>query len=461
MPTHGPPRPRARNAAARHARRATASVALIAVCAPSALARTPAAHARAKGPRAHASVVGGTQAATGTWAFVAFVADLQDSTACSGTVVSPMLVLTAAHCAENIGSGTIAPAAAFRVVTGALDWTSSGSGQVLSVSQVLIDPAFDATTLDDDAALLVLTAPTQAPAITLAGPSESSLLTAGTPAAIAGWGYTYGSETTPPTSLYWGSTVVQSTSYCTQQETLDGVLYDPAENICAAEVPGFAVAACHGDSGGPLVASAPGGATVQIGITSHGDPNCSAAYPSVFTRADAVSGWVAQEISQTPAPSGPPATAAESGAPGNTTAVASPPSSPPVPMRSRASAADPTAQAAPPPAAGAFAGATAQRGGRVSLTVRGAHIRAIRISFALRCGRATRTHLREVASTKVRVTPDGRAWAFSDSFTDHRGWRYAIHGSFSSPTRAAGTLTVSTHNGACSARGVRWSVRAA
>ena len=393
-------------------------LALIAVCTPPALAMAPAAHARAKGPRAHASVVGGIQATAGTWPFVAFVADLQDSTACSGTVVSPMLVLTAAHCAEDISSGTIAPAAAFRVVTGALDWTASGSGQVLSVSQVLIDPAFDAATLDDDAALLVLTAPTRAPAIALAGPSESSLLTAGTPAAIAGWGYTYGSETTPPTSLYWGSTVVQSTAYCTQQETLDGVLYDPAENVCASDVPRFAVAACHGDSGGPLVATAPGGATVQIGITSHGDPNCSAAYPSVFTRADAVSGWVAQQISLTPAPSDPPAAPAEPGA-------------------------------------------TAQRGGRVSLTVLGAHISAIRISFALRCGRVTRAHLREVSSTRVRVTPADRAWAFSDSFTDDRGWRYAIHGSFSSPTRAAGTLTVSTHNGACSARGVHWSVRAA
>ncbi len=340
--------------------------------------------------------------------------------------------------------------------------SASGSGQVLSVSQVLIDPTFDATTLDDDAALLVLASPTQAPAIALAGPSESSLLSAGTPAAIAGWGYTYGSETTPPTSLYWGSTVVQSTAYCTQQESLDGVLYDPAENVCASDVPRFAVATCHGDSGGPLVASAADGAPVEIGITSHGDPTCSTAYPSVFTRADAVSGWVARQVSLTPAPSDPPAAPADPGATAATTAVTSPPPSPPAPVRGRVPAAGATAPAAGPPAAGTFAGATAQRGGRVSLTVLGAQISAIGISFALRCGhRHARAHLREVSSTKVRVTPADRAWAFSDSFTDQRGWRYAIRGSFSSPTRAAGTLTVSTHNGACSARGVRWSARAA
>ena len=387
---------------------------------------------------------------------MAFVADLQSSTACSGTVVSPMLVLTAAHCAENISSGTTAPAAAFRVVTGALDWTASGSGQVLSVSQVLIDPAFDATTLDDDAALLVLTTPTQAPAITLAGPSESSLLSAGTPAETAGWGYTYAGETTPPTSLYWGSTVVQSTTYCAQQETLDGVLYDPVENVCAADAPAFAVASCHGDSGGPLVAASPGGAPVQIGITSHGDPNCSAAYPSVFTRADAVSGWVSQRIAQTPAPSPPPATAEQPAATAATTAPSAPssaraPASTPVP------AAGPSRLATSPPAAGAYAGATAQRDGRVVLTVRNARIRAIRIIFQLRCGHATRAPLREFASTTVHVIRARGGWAFSDSFTDQRGWRYGIQGSFSSPTRAAGTLTVSTHNGACSARHVRWS----
>ena len=246
--------------------------------------------------RAHASVVGGTTAPIGSWPFAAFIADVTDGTACSGTVVSPMLVLTAAHCVENISSGAATAPAAFRVVTGSLDWTNRASGQVLGVSRVAIDPTFDATTLDDDAALLVLATPTSAPAIELASPTENSLTQAGTPAQLAGWGYTYVGEPTPPTVLYQGSTVVQSAVHCAEQETLDGVLYDPAENLCAADTPSFAVSACHGDSGGPLVATAAGGEEIEIGITSHGDPNCNPDYPSVFTRADAVSGWVASVI---------------------------------------------------------------------------------------------------------------------------------------------------------------------
>jgi secreted trypsin-like serine protease len=457
MPDHDPLQPRTRRTAAWLPRSAVTGVLLLLLlllvaCAPSALVAPAAAHSGVKRLRAHVSVVGGTQAAVGTWPFMAFVADEQDSTACSGTVVSAMLVLTAAHCAEDISDGTVVPASAFRVVTGALDWTHIGSGQVLSVSQVLIDPTFDATTLDDDAALLVLASPTTAPAIGLAGPAEDSLLTAGTPAEMAGWGYTYAGETTPPTSLYWGSTVVQSTAYCTEQETLDGVLYDPAENICAADDPSFAVAACHGDSGGPLVATADG-TPVEIGIASHGDPGCSAAYPSVFTRADAVSGWVSQWISQTPAPGGASSVAAGAGAPASASATASPPSPP-------AAATAPKRPVPASPGSGGFAGATAQRGGRLALTVGGGHVSAFRISFALHCGRASRTHLREVVRTRAPVILANGAWSFTDGFRDARDWRYTIHGTFTSPTRAAGTLSVRTRNGACSARDVRWSARA-
>jgi trypsin len=456
MPDHHPQHPRAWQTAACRLRRAAAGVLLVAACAPSALAATPGAHTHPRRPRAHVSVIGGTQAAPGTWPFMAFVANLQSSTACSGTVVSAMLVLTAAHCAEDISNGTTVPAAAFRVVTGALDWTNNGTGQVLSVSRVLIDPTFDAATLDNDAALLVLAVPTRAPAIGLAGPSETSQLTAGTSAEIAGWGYTYGSETTPPASLYWASTVVQSTAYCTRQETLDGVLYDPAENICAVDDPSFAVAACHGDSGGPLVATAADGAPVEIGITSHGDPNCNAAYPSVFTRADSVSGWVSQWISQTPAPAALTATGGNGAAPSTTAATPSPLA----PSTTGASPVTAPRSRLAPPGAGAFAGATTQRGGRLALTVQSALVRAIRISFALRCGRTTRAHLREIASTAVPLTLARRAWRFTDAFTDRRGWRYTIDGRFSSATRAAGTLTVTTRNGACSVRDVHWSARA-
>ena len=427
---------------------------VLAVCAPVASAAMPrhgqpASSSRA---RARASVVGGTTAPAGSWPFAAFIADVTDGTACSGTVVSPMLVLTAAHCVENISAGTATAPAAFRVVTGSLDWTNRASGQVLGVSQVEIDPAFDATTLDDDAALLVLATPTNAPAIELANPADSSLTQAGTPAQLAGWGYTYAGESTPPTALYQGSTVVQSAVYCTQQEALDGVLYDPAENLCAADTPSFAVSACHGDSGGPLVATTAAGAEVEIGITSHGDPNCNPAYPSVFTRADAVSGWVASVIAQTPAPPAPAPTAPVGGTAQSTTPSPTPASSVWSPSAHRASSTRPQS--------GAFSGHTAQQGGRLQLTIDGARIKTLAATFTLHCGGAAKRPIHARERIAVAVKLKGSAWSFAAAFRDRRGWRYQIHGAFRSSTRASGTLSVTTRNGACRASGVRWNATA-
>jgi hypothetical protein len=440
--------------ARRHFARATPVVLALALWAPVAAASPPGyrVSAASKHAHAHASVVGGSVAPAGSWPFAAFIADVSTGTACSGTVVSPMLVLTAAHCVENISAGTVSAPANLRVVTGSLDWTNRGSGQVLGVSQIDVDPTFDATTLDNDAALLVLATPTQAPSIQLASPADSSLTQAGTPAQMAGWGDSYVGESTPPTVLYQGSTVVQSAVYCAQQETLDGVLYDPAENLCAADTPSFAVSACHGDSGGPLVATTAGGEPLEIGITSHGDANCNPDYPSVFTRADAISGWVSSEIAQTPTPPGTSTTPPAVSSPAGSSSSSPIPSSPRSPSADRANSSEPQS--------GAFSGETAQQGGRLQLTIDGARIKALAATFTLQCrGPAKRqVHARERRALTVKLK--GAAQSFLASFKDRRGWRYQIHGAFRSPTRASGTLTVTTRNGACRARGVRWTATA-
>jgi hypothetical protein len=229
------------------------------------------------------------------------------------------------------------------------------------------------------------------------------------------------------------------------------VLYDPAENLCAADTPSFAVSACHGDSGGPLVATTAGGAEVEIGITSHGDANCNPDYPSVFTRADAVSGWVASVMAQTPAPPAPAPTPALASTPGPT-ASSPAPSGLRSPSAHRASSTQPQS--------GAFSGQTAQQGGRLQLTIDGTRVKQLAATFTLHCGGAVKRSIHAHERIAVAVKLRGNAWSFVSAFTDRRGWRYQIHGAFRSPTRASGTLTVTTRNGACRARGVRWSATA-
>ena len=100
-------------------RRAAAVVlGLTAVSAAVALPGVAAARSR---PKAHAAIVGGASAPSGSWPWLAFIDDNQGSLGdwnCTGTVVAPNLVLTAAHCAEDPPSGVIDNPSDFTVVTG-------------------------------------------------------------------------------------------------------------------------------------------------------------------------------------------------------------------------------------------------------------------------------------------------------------------------------------------------------
>ena len=91
----------------------------------------------------HPFIIGGLPAAPGTFGMMAFVVyedpGTGDLSVCSGTVVSPQLVLTAGHCAVSEETGIADQAAGYAVVTGSLDWTSPGR-QVSSVSRTHHQP---------------------------------------------------------------------------------------------------------------------------------------------------------------------------------------------------------------------------------------------------------------------------------------------------------------------------------
>ena len=115
-----------------------------------------------------------------------------------GTVVAPNLVLTTAHCVEDVTTGVLDPRSGFGVITGRLDLADTASGQVSAVSELITHAvswqtrAFPsgATSINvvGDAALVVLATPTAAPAITLADSSDLSLIQPGDTAEEAGWG---------------------------------------------------------------------------------------------------------------------------------------------------------------------------------------------------------------------------------------------------------------------------------
>jgi secreted trypsin-like serine protease len=246
-------------------------------------------------------IIGGSGAASG-WGFMAFVQNNEHDFLCSGTVVAPELVLTAGHCAaDEITAAPYAPSG-YTVYTGNVEWPL---GTQSAVSQVIVYPGFTPVTtgngsnlVDGDAALLELSTPTAAPPIALASdPTNLSLLDGGTAALIAGWGLTDPYADAGPSDLQYGDTVVQSPTYCAQQASTTGNLFDETDQVCAIDAPSGTEGICNGDSGGPLITAEPGSTTpVEIGLTSYSINSCDTALPQYFTRADAISSWVNQWI---------------------------------------------------------------------------------------------------------------------------------------------------------------------
>jgi trypsin len=156
--------------------RRTARAGLALVCAAGLFASVGTASAAAKAPLARASVIGGTPASLTDWGFTAAV--LTTNSLCTGSVISPTKVLTAAHCTASPSTMTVR--------------TSSTSaffgGEVHAVTSVAINPAWTRSFLAD-LAVLTLRTPTTAPPIQVASPSEDSVLTKpGTALSVAGFG---------------------------------------------------------------------------------------------------------------------------------------------------------------------------------------------------------------------------------------------------------------------------------
>jgi secreted trypsin-like serine protease len=261
------------------------------------------------------SIIGGSTANVGSFPWLAFIyySDANGlGSLCTGTVIAPTLILTAGHCAVSENTGQLNAASGYSIATGSLDWSDETTRQVSGVSRVLVDPNYNPLTVQSDAALLVLSAPTTAPTIPLATSSDIATLTPGTLSAVAGWGQTVPNEpSSTPYLVQWATTVVQRPVYCEQHAQS----FDPETELCAVDAPYDDTAACFGDSGGPLVAnylSGQSGNPVEVGITSRTINNCDTSQPAIFTRVDAISSWanrwIAVQATDPQAPSGSAAT---------------------------------------------------------------------------------------------------------------------------------------------------------
>lgn len=271
-------------------------------------------------PRARISIVNGTDAVAGTWGFMARIVhfDAQQTVDfwCSGTLITPTVVLTAAHCATAPTTGDPLRPSQYLVVTGAVD-THDPTAQWSHVDEVVVHPNYDPRVVvgqaaAGDAALLVLSTPSTAQPVRLARADEPDLYAPGADVTIAGWGLMAGGDAS--SVLQVAPTNIQTSNYCARFWQA----FDPAWDACAAQTKLLSTATCGGDSGGPLLTYDAAGNPVELGVLSVGPTDCATDQADYYTRSDVIGDWVTASVA---AMTGPQSTSTSSSSSGTDTST--------------------------------------------------------------------------------------------------------------------------------------------
>ncbi|RLK55121.1 S1 family peptidase [Actinokineospora cianjurensis] len=215
-------------------------------------------------------VVGGVPAPQGAYPWLTRL-----SMGCGGSLVTPTIVLTAAHCVSETGPDTRVEAT-FGVVD-----LESPKADIIDSAYIYRSPDYTVAGRGSDWALIKLARKAPYPVIKL----QSTLVTTG-PFRVMGWGAALEGGEQQRYLLHADVPYVDDAT-CGGLYTRYGYSFVAAGMLCAGVVGAGGVDTCQGDSGGPMVAKDSSGVLRQVGIVSWGIGCARPQFPGIYTEVSA------------------------------------------------------------------------------------------------------------------------------------------------------------------------------
>jgi len=236
-------------------------------------------------------VISGTRAVPHSWPWQILMLK-NGRGGCGGSIVSPTIVVTAAHCVH----GSEHNPGSFSVRVGDHDTSrSEGTEATYRVKRVIKHQSYNPRALDYDIALFELARPITFNKYVQPVCLPSGEVPVGTNCYITGWGKTRhpGSMTN---ILQQAMLPVVSSSVCHAYNKKTIPIPITSRMVCSGDGGTSRKSGCHGDSGGPFVCKI-GGRWELHGAVSHGSPRCSSSDTyTVFARVSYFVDWIRRHM---------------------------------------------------------------------------------------------------------------------------------------------------------------------
>ncbi len=222
------------------------------------------------------NIVGGSPALAGQYPYMASLRSSSTPTThmCGAVFYNARTLITAAHCVTGI-----------KYLVAYYGSLQQSSGTVKASSRIIIHEGYNAWTLDNDIAIVQLSASAQN-VTPVALPAQGSDPAAGAVAWAAGWGATSQGGSSSANLMHVDLPIVGRaacrTSYGASSIT---------QNMICAGVTDGGKDTCQGDSGGPLVDET---RSQLLGLTSWGFGCGARGRPGVYTRVGNYVSWIQQ-----------------------------------------------------------------------------------------------------------------------------------------------------------------------